>query len=95
MSKIKNHNKAYWVCQILGWGIYGLLNTVFLSAFQTITAQNLGITIFGSVQLLLWTHVLRTIFKKRHWITLPLLKGGYEIEISRRQTQKFRERMSL
>ena len=56
MSEIKNHNKAYWTCQILGWGIYGLLNTVFLSAFQTITAQNLGITVFGSAQLLLWTH---------------------------------------
>lgn len=74
MSEIKNHNKAYWICQILGWGIYGLLNTVFLSAFQTITAQNLGITVFGSVQLLLWTHLLRTIFKKRHWVTLPLWK---------------------
>ena len=74
MSEIKNHNKAYWTCQILGWGIYGLLNTFFLSAFQTITAQNLGITVFGSVQLLLWTHLLRTIFKKRHWVTLPLWK---------------------
>ena len=74
MSEIKNHSKAYWTCQILGWGIYGLLNTVFLSAFQTITAQNLGITVFGSVQLLLWTHLLRTIFKKRHWVTLPLWK---------------------
>ena len=30
MSEIKNHSKAYWTCQILGWGIYGLLNTVFL-----------------------------------------------------------------
>ena len=74
MSQFKNYNKAYWTCQILGWGIYGLLNTVFLSAFQTITAQNLGITVFGSVQLLLWTHLLRTIFKKRHWVTLPLWK---------------------
>ena len=74
MSEIKNHSKAYWTCQILGWGIYGLLNTVFLSAFQTITAQNLGITVFGSVQLLLWTHLLRIIFKKRHWVTLPLWK---------------------
>ena len=74
MSKIKNHSKAYWTCQILGWGIYGLLNTVFLSAFQTVTAQKLGITVFGSVQLLLWTHLLRIIFKKRHWVTLPLWK---------------------
>ena len=69
-----NHSKAYWTCQILGWGIYGLLNTVFLSAFQTVTAQKLGITVFGSVQLLLWTHLLRIIFKKRHWVTLPLWK---------------------
>ena len=74
MSEIKNHSKAYWTCQILGWGIYGLLNTVFLSAFQTVTAQKLGITVFGSVQLLLWTHLLRIIFKKRHWVTLPLWK---------------------
>ena len=74
MSEIKNHSKAYWTCQILGWGIYGLLNTVFIFAFQTVTAQAFGITIFGSVQLLLWTHLLRTIFKKRHWVTLPLWK---------------------
>ena len=71
MSEIKNHNKAYWTCQILGWGIYGLLNTVFLLQY----IEKIEPYFQGSLKV--------------------LLKGGYEIEISRRQAQKFRERLSL
>ena len=71
MSEIKNHSKAYWTCQILGWGIYGLLNTVFLLQY----IEKIEPYFQGSLKL--------------------FLKGGYEIEIFRRQTQKFRERLSL
>ena len=75
MSEFNRRTTAYWTCQVLGWGIYGLVGIGFVFSFSSETAaQAVGLAVFGTVQLMLWTYLLRSIFKKWHWITLPLWK---------------------
>ncbi len=72
MSKV---NVRYWLCQILGWGIFGFIHVYFnLVVFREQFAQHggeneylisLGIFLVSGI---LATHLLRTIAKKTHWL---------------------------
>jgi two-component system, LytTR family, sensor kinase len=72
MGKI---NIRYWLCQILGWGIFGLIhvyiNLVMLNdRFSQHGGENeylvsLGIYLFTGI---LATHILRTATKQMHWL---------------------------
>lgn len=72
---MKNLNVRYWLCQILGWGIWGLIITYFnLVIFGDRFAESGGKKEFV-ISLVIFllsgflaTHLLRTIIKKTNWL---------------------------
>lgn len=72
MGKI---NIRYWLCQILGWGVFGLIHVyfnlvVFREQFSQHGGENeylvsLGIYVVSGI---LATHILRTVAKRTHWL---------------------------
>jgi Histidine kinase len=72
MGKI---NIRYWLCQIFGWGIFGLIPVyfnlvVFKEQFDQHGGKNeylISIAIFLACGVVC-THLLRTIVKKTHWL---------------------------
>ncbi|MFY0653343.1 MAG: histidine kinase [Cyclobacteriaceae bacterium] len=71
MSKIR----IYWICQILGWSLFGFANILTYS-FQR---NQLELTdIFGEVLQILFyiasTHFLRFLIKKGNWVAIPPLR---------------------
>jgi two-component system, LytTR family, sensor kinase len=68
-------NVRYWLCQVLGWGIFGLILVYFnLIVFGEQFSQHggdkeylisLGIFLFSG---LVCTHILRSIIKKTNWL---------------------------
>ncbi len=78
MGKI---NVRYWLCQVLGWGIFGLIHiyfnrVVFKEQFdqhggQTEYFVSLGIFLVSGI---VCTHILRTVSKKTNWLRFSLNK---------------------
>jgi two-component sensor histidine kinase len=74
-------NVRYWLCQILGWGIFGLIHVYFnLVVFREQFAQHGGeneylisLSIF-IISGILSTHLLRTVIKKTHWLRFSFNK---------------------
>ncbi len=74
-------NIRYWLCQILGWGIFGLIHVYFnLVVFREQFAQHggeqeylvsIGIYLLAGITA---THILRTIIKKTHWLRFSFNK---------------------
>ena len=71
MSKIK----IYWVCQIVGWSLFGFANILAYSFIR----NHLNLTdILGEILQILFyigsTHFLRYLIKKGNWVTVTPLK---------------------
>jgi len=57
-------NKKYWICQIIGWGLFALINVFFGAIFSKITSEfhiRLGIFIGTGF---LFSHVMKVLIKK-------------------------------
>ncbi|GAB4241363.1 MAG: histidine kinase [Ekhidna sp.] len=66
--------KIYWLCQVLGWGSYGLLQVIFYSFAQRFdTNQAIGV-IFQVVYYVLTTHLFRNMIIRYGWLNLRLPK---------------------
>jgi glucose-6-phosphate-specific signal transduction histidine kinase len=67
---------AYWLCQIIGWGIYTAIG-VSIAASQVGWKTSLlaGYAIFF-LAILLLTHLLRGQIRKRQWLSLPLRRSA-------------------
>ncbi|MGC4100150.1 sensor histidine kinase [Ferruginibacter sp.] len=74
-------NIRYWLCQVLGWGIFGLIHIYFnLGVFREQFAQHggqdeylisLGIYLVSGI---ICTHILRTVIKNTNWLKFSLNK---------------------
>jgi len=69
-----SRKKAYWICQYTGWGLYGLLGSVFYSVFQKVDDKSFLIQAILVILMITATHRLRLFMKKRRWLDLSLLK---------------------
>lgn len=74
--KLPSKTRLYYLCQILGWGGYGVAMVVFyrysagreLAVAEWVSISSLCLLAFGL------THVFRIIFKQNRWIEHPLPK---------------------
>ncbi|WP_462221261.1 sensor histidine kinase [Ferruginibacter sp.] len=74
-------NVRYWLCQIIGWGIFGLIHiyfnlVVFAEQFAQHGGQNeylISLAIF-LVSGIISTHILRTIIKRTNWLKFSFNK---------------------
>jgi len=75
IQKLPNKTRLYYLCQVIGWGGYGLAMSVFSYLYRTPheLPQN---EIISNVALCLvafaLTHLFRIIFKRNAWIEYPL-----------------------
>jgi len=72
---LKSKKKIYWICQIGGWSLYGLLN--FLAyATQSGRADISDVlgTLFQILFYVLSTHGLRWVIKRRKWFSFPSVR---------------------
>lgn len=68
-------NILYWIFQIAGWGGYSLFLTLMLVNFGDDSNNILEVAIFQTfvgLNLLIASHVLRQIIKRKQWTKLPL-----------------------
>ena len=79
MSKI---NIRYWICQVLGWGAWGLFNIFFVYFFahdMYLQSPEKREVFFGAIFIefvwaILATHLLRLVLKRIQWIRLATSK---------------------
>lgn len=64
--------RIYWLCQILGWGVYGVIQVIFYSLSEQFDADQAVGVVMQVVYYILTTHLLRTIIIKVRWLNLRL-----------------------
>lgn len=62
----------YWICQVLGWGLYGLLQVIAYTLNRQYDPQQAFGVLLEVVFYIISTHALRTIFIKAGWLNLRL-----------------------
>src|ERR1700712_321781 len=75
-------NLRYWICQVLGWGSWSLLNIFFVMAFvkdMYFEPPEKKEVFFWTMTIeFLWyiiaTHLLRLVLKEIQWMRLPSVK---------------------
>jgi sensor histidine kinase YesM len=67
-----NRKKAYWICQLTGWSVLGLVNIFFSITFSYFSwPRAIGI-LYQSFAGIFLTHIFRDIIKKNNWLGLTL-----------------------
>ena len=76
-------HRAYWLCQIIGWSTWGLLNfgVLFLQSTRVAFTDLFG-ALFQIGFYIGSSHFLRSLIKKKHWSTLNSIKLVPRILIS-------------
>ncbi|MFK7953121.1 MAG: sensor histidine kinase [Ekhidna sp.] len=64
--------KIYWLCQILGWGLYGLVQVFFYTIAERFDADQLIGVVFQVIYYIITTHLFRTIIIRSGWLNLRL-----------------------
>ncbi len=69
-----NRKKVNWITQITGWTIFALINVVLSAFFKHLTLNRILIIFYFCFSAVSFTHILRSIIKKKNWVSLPLKK---------------------
>ncbi len=78
----KRSNLAYWLCQLLGWGLYTVMGiTIVVAQVGWRWSIVINYLIFFAGILLL-THSLRREIYKRQWLALPLRKSAPKLALA-------------
>ncbi len=64
--------RIYWLCQLFGWGIYGLLQIVAYTAVNGLDQDQIIGVLFQVAFYILTTHALRSVFIHLGWLNLRL-----------------------
>jgi two-component system, LytTR family, sensor kinase len=67
---------VYWLCQIAGWTVIFLFNTLFIAIYIPSILRRVSL-VYGcaSVIAILCTHAYRSFIRRRGWIKLPPLRA--------------------
>jgi two-component system, LytTR family, sensor kinase len=73
---------GYWLCQVAGWGLYGL-GTIVSGVLYLNLSTDWLIKVFLQVALGIFsTHILRWVIKKNRWLMLPVDKVVIRLAIA-------------
>jgi sensor histidine kinase YesM len=67
-----SRQKLYWICQLIGWSTFILLNLLIISSFEELQSERIIIGIYFVISGICFTHIFREIIKRRNWLELPL-----------------------
>ncbi len=73
-NNLMNRKKVYWISQITGWAVFALINIVLSVFFKHLTLNRILIIFYFCFSAVSFTHILRSIIKKKNWVSLPLKK---------------------
>lgn len=74
LSIQSKRKKVYWICQISGWGIFALVNAIFISSVEQFAVKRTILLLLMCGFGVLLTHFYRATIKKYDWTSLPLKK---------------------
>ena len=64
--------KIYWLCQLLGWGIYGFIQVFLYTVAQGFDSNQAIGVLYQVIYFIATTHFLRGLIIKRGWLNLRL-----------------------
>lgn len=64
--------KIYWLCQLVGWGLYGFVQVLFYTIAERFDTDQLIGVVFQVVYYIGTTHLFRTIIIQSGWLNLRL-----------------------
>lgn len=64
--------RAYWLCQLGGWGGYVAMNCFFMLQLEERQWTWIAISTAAAITGLLYTHVLREAIRRQGWLQMPL-----------------------
>ena len=68
-------NSRYWICQVAGWGIVGIVMLFFANAYHVSISKDLLFQIcIVMLSGILITHLVRLIIRRQGWLLLPVEK---------------------
>ena len=67
-----SRRKAYWACQLAGWGLFFLLNVLVSPGYVPLTWSTVGGYATLSASGILLTHCYRAFIRSRGWTALPI-----------------------
>ncbi len=71
-------SRAYWVCQIAGWGSQAIANLALAAAFSPRLAFGVvGVYLSSAVSGIAITHVYRKLLHRYHWLDMAPLRSGF------------------
>ncbi|MDQ8203414.1 histidine kinase [Pelagicoccus sp. SDUM812003] len=73
----KANDRAYWILQISGWTLFGLVNFASIASFNDTRAslwKLVAVSVIATAQMLVLTHFLRALIKRKNWIRLSYPK---------------------
>ena len=68
----RSRRRAYWACQLVGWGLFCLLNVVVSPGYVALTWSTVGGYVTLSATGVLLTHGYRAFIRSRGWSALPI-----------------------
>ncbi|MCH9029126.1 MAG: hypothetical protein IH819_05825, partial [Bacteroidetes bacterium] len=67
-----SRKKLYWLCQIIGWSAFVLVTFLIISSFEELRWERIFSGILYIIVGIGFTHIFRSVIKKRNWLGLPL-----------------------
>ena len=67
-----NRKKVYWLSQVSGWLVLSLINISIYASFSELTFPRILVTLYISFSGICFTHIYRSVIKKKDWLSLPL-----------------------
>lgn len=67
-----SRKQIYWISQLTGWAFFIAVNLFIISSFEELPWQRILVWIFLGVLGIIFTHILRSVIRKKSWLNLPL-----------------------
>ena len=71
-ARLPGSRRAYWTCQLSGWGGYAVVGLVMTAVLWKLTTPYAITTVIGAATGAVATHLLRGLMRRRRWFELPL-----------------------
>ena len=67
-----SRKRIYWLSQISGWLLFGIVNIVLYASFSELNWSRLLVSFYLCFTGVCLTHIYRSVIKKKDWLTLQL-----------------------
>jgi len=69
-----SRKNIYWLSQTIGWSLFVIANLIVIASSEVLPLQRIAVWIFLGMIGIVFTHLLRSVIKKKGWLSLSLKK---------------------